>query len=229
MAKYSAKVSEVIKATPTVGVVRLAFEGEVPFDFKPGQYILVHVQGKIKPYSIASPPSEKGFIELCIKDVPEGAVSSYMVSLKEGEQLEISGPGGIFTLQDTIENDIVFAGTGTGISALKPMIETIFEQGTDKSIYLFFGARAEEEIVYKKEFEEIAEKNKNFHFIPVISRDPDYPGEKGHVQDIIPKHVPDPTGKDIYICGVLKMVEATISWAEQFGFDKKKIHFEKYV
>ena len=233
MGNYRATVSGISWSGSDIAILRLSFAGGVPFTFKPGQYILVYVkageESHIKPYSIASPPSEKGFIELCIKVVPEGVVSHYMSSMKGGETIEISGPGGIFTLQEEIKNDIIFAATGTGISSLKPMIETIFEQGTSKEVFLFFGAKTAGEILYRKGFESLARKHRNFHFIPVVSQDPGFPGEKGHVQDIIPKYVKSPRGKDLYICGVLKMVEETIRWAEGFGFEKRKIHFEKYV
>lgn len=233
MQVYTTKVVDVPKGATGVGIIRLGFQGPVPFSFRPGQYVLVHAHvergRELKPYSIASPPSEKRFIELCIKDVPEGHVSHYMVNLKKGQEVEVSGPGGIFTLQEEIGNDLVFAATGTGISAIKPMIETIFEKGTGHRVFLFYGARQAEELAYRGLFESLAKKHKNFHFIPVISRDPQFPGERGHVQDAIPRYVHGPRGKDIYICGVLRMVEETISWAEQYGFEKRKIHFEKYV
>lgn len=233
MPLFTATVSEVVKATPTVGIVRLSFGNGVPFSFRPGQYMFVHMDIKgekhIKPYSIASPPSEKNFIEFCIKQVPEGPMSNYMVSLKGKESVQLQGPAGVFALQERVENDIIFAATGTGISSIRPMIETIFEKGTKHTIFLFFGAKTADEIVYKKQFEALAKKHKNFRFIPIVSRDPGFKGEQGHVQDIILKYVKDIKEKDIYICGVQAMVEETIKWAQENGFPKEKIHFEKYL
>lgn len=232
MDTHKATVSESIRATPTVGVVRLRFAGGVPFTHQAGQYVLVSMEmaGKrrLKPYSIASAPSELRFIELCVKDVPGGEVSHRIVSLKKGDTVQVSGPRGLFILQPPA-GDVVFAATGTGISALKPMIETLFEQQFAHQIYLFSGAKTADEIVYRPLFEALAKLHTNFHFIPVVSRDDAFPGEKGHVQDAIPKQVQNPKGKDIYICGVLAMVEETVAWAEQYGFERARIHVEKYV
>lgn len=230
MPRITAAVEEVIQATPSVCLPRLKPSAQI--EFKPGQFVLVFItiDGKqvVKPYSIASSPSNKKNIELCIRKA--GPVSNYMCSLTPGAKLEIQGPAGHFTLEEPIKNDVVFAATGTGISALKPMIDAILEKGTDKEIWLFFGNRTEDEIIYRDHFEELARKNKNFHFVPVLSRASEsWQGERGHVQDVLRKHIPNPEDREIYICGVLAMVEEVTKIAEEMGFRKEKIYFEKYV
>ncbi len=223
-----AVVKEVIQATSTVCLPRLVVKD---LSFMPGQYMLVKAviggQTFVKPYSIASLPSKKDYIEFCIRIV--GTVSKYMASLKPGEKLELMGPGGNFTLKEPLLNDVVFVATGTGISSLRPMIDAIFEKGTGKNIWLFFGNRTEDEIVYRSHFEELT-KNRNFHFVPVVSRPDDrWKGERGHVQDALKKHIASPGDMDIYICGVLAMVEEAAKIAEEMGFKKENIYFEKYV
>lgn len=231
MGRLSATIKEVVQATSSVCLPRL--KPDVAIEFKPGQYILVFatIDGKqvIKPYSLASPPSSKEYVELCIKKVEGGLVSNYMCNMERGTKLEISGPAGHFVLKEP-QNDVIFAATGTGISAIIPMIYTIFEKGTDKQVWLFFGNRTEDEIIYRVHFEELSNKHENFHFVPVLSRaDEAWQGERGHVQDALRKYITDPSGKEIYICGVLAMVEEVAKIAEEMGFKKEKIYFEKYV
>lgn len=218
------RVLEVVPAG--TGVCLIRFVG-THLRFLPGQYLLVHDAGETKSYSISSPPSEQRFIELCVKDA--GPVSHRLCTLQKGMELEFSGPIGRFTLQDRVENPLLFAATGTGISALRPMIATLFERGTTQPVFLFYGARAQEDLAYKEEFQKLARLHVNFRFIPVISRDPAYPGEKGHVQEVIPKYVPQPGQADVYICGVVRMVEEALAWAQAFGFPQEKIHYEKYL
>lgn len=222
-----ATVKEVVQATSTVCLPRLLLTG---LNFKPGQFILVKamIGGKhvVKPYSIASPSSKKDYIELCIRKA--GLVSDYMCSLKPGDKLDVMGPAGHFVLKE-LQNDVIFVATGTGISALFPMINTIFEKGTDKQVWLFFGNRTEDEIIYRDYFENLAQ-NKNFRFIPILSRaDETWKGERGHVQDALRKYITDPSDMEIYICGVLAMVEEVAKIAEDMGFKKEKIYYEKYV
>ncbi len=229
------KVEEAIKASPTVVIITLKLQGGEDFIPKPGHHVSVFVPKDngivVKSYSVASPPSKRGYVELCIKRVEGGYVSNYMHNVKVGQEIMIFGPAGRFSLQENIENDIVFLATGTGISALKPMIDTIFEKGTDKQIWLFFGVRTEDEIIYKKEFEELAKKHKNFHFIPVLSepKTKEWKGEIGYVQQPFQKYFPKPKDEDVYICGVLAMVKEVRNLCREMGYKEEKIHFEEYI
>ncbi|MBI1972319.1 MAG: hypothetical protein HYS53_03390 [Candidatus Aenigmarchaeota archaeon] len=223
-------VIESFEEVPEVRVVRI--KPSRWLDFKPGQYFQVFIPDgdDIKPYSVSSPPSNREYIEFCVKRVEGGHASNFMFHTEIGDKLKMQGPMGRFVLQDNIGNDIIFAATGTGISSIKPMIQTIFERGTDKQIWLFFGVRTENDIIYKKEFEKIAAKNRNFHFIPCLSRALEaWRGERGYVQDAMKRLIKDITNKDVYLCGVAEMVEQMRKIAEELGFTKEKIHFEKYV
>lgn len=223
METVKARVIENRMETPSVCVIRLKAEIK---PHNPGQYVMVKVNDEMKPYSIANSPSEKGTIELCIKLVPEGHVSNLMSKMKAGNSIEVSNPMGSFKLHET-GNPIIFAATGTGISALKPMTDLLIEKKSTNEIWLFLGIKEEKEIIYRKHFELLAKKNKNFHFIPVCSRDENWKGEKGYVQDAIKKLIKNPKGYDTYLCGVKAMVEDLKKIAEELGF--KNIYFEKYV
>ncbi|MBI2971607.1 MAG: hypothetical protein HYY37_04295 [Candidatus Aenigmarchaeota archaeon] len=226
MEHLTATVREVIHETSTTFLVRLALPE--PLVFKPGQYVMVQIDDEhVKPYSIASPPSEKAYIEFCIRRVEGGYVSSYMYNLKPNQRLKLMGPVGSFVLRE-VTTDIVFLATGTGISSLKGMIDTIFERGTEKEIWLFFGNRTEDEIIYREHFEELAKQHKNFHFIPCLSRASDiWKGERGYAQDVMKKHLANPKEKDVYICGVAAMVEQAAGVCKAMGF--RNVYFEKYV
>ena len=61
-------------------------EGQVPFDFRAGQWVALRAQaGGGRPvtraYSVASPPQEKRFLELCIKEVPDGKLTPFLFLL----------------------------------------------------------------------------------------------------------------------------------------------------
>lgn len=228
---FEGKIIESIEEVPEVRIVRIKPSKWV--DFKPGQYFQVFIPGEeddIKPYSVSSPPSNREYIEFCVKRVQGGHASNFMFHTNSGDKLKMQGPMGRFVLQDEINNDIIFAATGTGISSIKPMIQTIFERGTEKQVWLFFGVRTERDIIYKKDFDVLAAKHRNFHFIPCISRaSEDWKGERGYVQDVMKKSIKNIENKDIYLCGLDVMVEQMKKMAEELGFPKEKIHSEKYI
>ncbi|MBI4177082.1 MAG: hypothetical protein HY516_01835 [Candidatus Aenigmarchaeota archaeon] len=223
-------VTDSFEEVPDVRIVRI--KPARWLEFKPGQYFLILIPGgeSVKPYSVSSPPLNREYLEFCVKRVGGGRASNFMFHTGKGDRLTMRGPMGRFVLQDKIENDIIFAATGTGISAIKPMIQAVFERGTGEQIWLFFGVRTERDIIYRKEFDAIASKNRNFHFIPCLSRPSgSWSGERGYVQGAIKKLVEDARNKDVYICGLAAMVEQMKVIAEQLGFSKDRIHFEKYV
>jgi ferredoxin-NADP reductase len=217
-------------------------EDSAQFNYLPGQYIFIILKKKTekgeidlpKPYSIASSPSEfrkQGYFEIAIKMITDGYASNYLCSLISGKELEILGPLGQFVLKG-YDKDCVFLATGTGISAIKPMLKTLLENDFKKDVWLFFGIRTENEIIYREEFEALAEKHKNFHFVPCLSREPEnskFGGFRGYVQDAMEKHLKDYKNKDFYVCGLLKMVEDVKQFLEKKRVAPERIHFEKYV
>ncbi len=225
------EVIESVEAVPEVRVVKI--KPSKPLGFKPGQYFQFFIPGDdavVKPYSVSSPPSNHDYLEFCIKRVEGGRASNYMFRTKPGDKLTLQGPMGGFVLQDRIDNDIIFVATGTGISSLKPMIKAIFERGTDKRIWLFFGVRTENDIIFRDEFGKLSTEHDNFYFVPCLSRaSDDWRGERGYVQDVMKRRIMGISGKDIYLCGLDVMVEQMKTIAEELGFPKEKIHFEKYV
>jgi NAD(P)H-flavin reductase len=234
MPRFTTTVFENIQKTPTVKAIRLKFDGKVPFNFTAGQYMFIHVLKNnspfLKPYSIASTPSQKDYVEFIIKHVENGFVSTYMTTRKSGDKVEMSGPIGRFVLREPIMNDLVFVAVGSGLSSLWSMMQRVWEIGTDKKVWLFFGNRTEDEIIYKEVIEGWAKEHPNFKYIPVVSQPSnEWKGEVGHVQDAMKKYLKNTGNIEIYICGLFKMVEEVKTLAIQMGFDPNRIYFEKYV
>ena len=118
--------------------------------------------------------------------------------------------------------------TGTGISSLKPMVDEIFRRRAKHEVWLFFGVRTENDIIYRKDFEQLARSFDNFRFIPVLSDSPIPEFEHGYVQDAFRKLI-SPKGQDVYICGLYVMVDEVRQICMDMGFPPEKIHFEKYI
>src|SRR4029077_14095294 len=128
--------------------------------FIAGQFLMVHLEkdGKPhkKPYSIASSPilaQQNNQIELCIKIVEGGYVSTWFFGLKEGDVIHTSLPYGVFVLREPWQDNLVFVGTGTGVAPLRGMIQNLFEKKCTKDIWLVFGNRYETDVLYNDEFQ----------------------------------------------------------------------------
>src|SRR5882672_6265955 len=109
---------------------------EVPeldkLDFKPGQFVTLDLpihekkNKRWRSYSIASAPDGTNIFELVIVLLEEGAGTTYLFNeIKEGSELLLRGPQGVFILPETIDKDLFFICTGTGIAPFRAMAHYI--------------------------------------------------------------------------------------------------------
>lgn len=114
---------------------------------------------------IATPPFEKGKM----LDVPWGICSSYIFSLKPGDEIKLSGPyGESFMIHD--DRELVFLIGGAGSSFARSHILHLFRtEKTERQVTLWYGARSLKENIYQKEYEELAAKHPNFRYRLVLS------------------------------------------------------------
>ena len=240
---YKATFAEIVQPTPDVRLFRLTLDNcsEI-FPFKAGQFaqMVCPVPDKkapdamkkiIRSYSIASPPEEKRFLEFCIKLVMDGAFTPTLWDKREGDTIEIRGPYGKFVADEPVNHDLVFIAAGTGIAPFWGMIYHLLKSGVKRNIVLVFGVRFEEDVLYEEEFKKLAAEHPNFTPVFTLSR-PRNPktwwGETGYVQSHLVKNVKDPANTKAFICGLTPMIEQVQAQLEAMGFDKDRIHYERY-
>jgi NAD(P)H-flavin reductase len=206
-----AKILETKQLTPTVWHITL----DVSLDFIPGQFISIlgEKDGEEvrKPYSIVSQPGKK--IELCMKKLECGVVSTKLCKDCKGNEIEFLGPMGRYNLKDD-KKECIFIATGAGIAPFRSMIPHVKGKVT-----LLAGYRFEDEVLYDDEF-----KAMDIKYRVITSRE----GEKGHVQDLVKEHIPDVFEGDIYVCGNFDMIKEVTNLLVEKGIDKKQIIFERY-
>jgi ferredoxin-NADP reductase len=238
-------------------------EGRDSFNYQPGQFVsavATDENGKqqTRAYSIASAASTNQF-ELCVNRVENGFFSNHLADLPDlpvGATIQLHGPHGHFVLQEPITDSILVA-TGTGIAPMRAYLQWLFPaDGTDRSqgkeVWLVYGTRHETDIYYKDEFEALANRVSNFHYLPTLSRALDgWTGLRGHVQVHISKIIEERAKRlgqslpvppvdpaipatdlkfDIYcyICGLNFMVSGVRDLLSGYGWHKKQIVFERY-
>lgn len=215
------------------------FEFEVPgvedLAFTPGQFVSVidRENGKkvTRAYSIASPRGGNRFA-LCLNRGEDGIVSPWLFGLKRGDEVQMHGPLGYFTLRHPGRRAI-FVATGTGIAPFRSMLLDHLPK-TAPAITLLFGVRYEEDLLYREELEKLAAEYQSFRFMPTLTRPAgSWTGRTGrvqqHLEEALAIRVPEelPT-VDVYICGVKEMVDEVRKELKRRGFDRKQIICEKY-
>ncbi len=236
--RYRARLARVETLTDTTKHFEFEVLGPKPFSFTAGQFISLYLACNgaedNRAYSIASAPVRNRF-DLCLNRVPGGHFSNYLCDLAPGAAIEFEGPFGFFVLHQP-PRDSLFVATGTGIAPIRGMLRHLFAQGlpasqagTDRNVWLLFGVRYPETILYRREFEALAARHPNFHFWPTLSRPPaEWPGLRGHLQEHLDTLLAQHPGLHAYICGLKAMVDDVRQRLKARGFDRKQIRYEKY-
>ncbi len=205
------------------------------FDFLPGQFVTLDLPIHEKPnkrwrsYSIASWPDATNVFELVIVLDKEGAGTNYLFTeIVVGSKIPFRGPQGVFTLKEPIENDIVMICTGTGIAPFRSMIEHIRLQNIPhKNIYLVFGCRTQDTLLYFNEMKNLETTLPGFHYIPTLSRE-NWEGKTGYVHAVYKEICCDIRPVNFYLCGWKGMIDEAKETILSMGYDKKQIHLEIY-
>ena len=211
------------------------FTFEVPeldqLEFTAGQFVSFteEVRGRAvtRAYSLAAAPDGNRF-EICLNRVREGLLSPWLFQMKPGDTVKMLGPLGYFVPRQPFR-DSVFVATGTGVAPFRAFLGSRIVREHEGRISLLFGARFAERLLYRAEFEHLAEARPGFQFMPTITRPPeDWAGRRGRVQQHLDEALDGRTDIDVYICGLKAMVDEVRELLKARGFDRKQIICEKY-
>jgi ferredoxin-NADP reductase len=211
------------------------FVFEVPevekFTFVPGQFVsmnhVINEKTITRAYSIASAPSETNRFELCLNLVHDGLLSPRLFEMQPGDTVEVRRPLGMFVLRNP-PRDTVFIATGTGIAPFRSILKAQLSE-TSQAFTLVFGVRHESHLMYRDEFEEMAQRHSRFRFLPTLSRPTETWTERsGHVQAHLQEAIGERRDVDVFLCGLKLMVDDVRNILKEMGFDRKQILFEKY-
>jgi len=234
---YDAKLIKTEDVNDTVRRFWLEIPGEEVVDFIPGQFITldlpVHEKRtrRWKSYSIASHPNGTNVLELCIVFQEGGLGTTYLFNeAKIGTELRFKGPLGVFTIPKDLNQEIVMVGTGTGVAPFRSIMNHIDAKNMPfHKMHVIFGTRKEDGILYREEFEALAEKYPNFSFDVALSREENWTGYKGYVHQIYKEHYGEVVpNRKFYLCGWRNMIDEARATLKEMGYDKSQVIFELY-
>jgi len=233
---YDAEITRIIDVNSNIKRFFFKVPHTDNFDFKPGQFVMINlpINHKIsyRSYSIASAPNGTNEFELIIVLNPTGMGTPYMwQNYKAGMIVPVAGPLGKFNLPESIDHDICFISTGTGIAPLRSMIHHIYNNNIPhQRIYFIFGSRKKEDLLYKEELEDFESKYPDFHYIPVLSRETaeTWHGKIGYVHAVYEEIFYNKRAAHFFLCGWTAMLKEARERLALMGYTKEHIKFENY-
>ncbi|XP_075527512.1 NADH-cytochrome b5 reductase-like isoform X3 [Dermacentor variabilis] len=128
--------------------------------FSIGQHLIIRasVDGEIvtRQYTPISPPSALGYFEVIIKVYPQGRMSKYIKTLKEGCSVDWRGPLGGLDYKPNVHKHMLLLAAGTGIAPMIQVLHHITSSDEDYTmVRLLFGIAKYREIYLKNELDEL--------------------------------------------------------------------------
>ena len=236
---FDARLVESRRLTPSVKELVLERADGAPFTFEAGQWVSLVLPldvGELRrAYSIASAPDGTARFDLAVTRVEDGPGSSLLHALEPGAAMKAIGPQGFFTRPLDRTAPSLFVATGTGVTPFRSMIRAAIAAGDTAPLWLLFGVRREEDLLYRDELEALAAAHPHVRVEMTLSRPHEaWKGRHGYVQT----HVPalwseltalDPRPAHAYVCGLHKMVGSVRDLLRKdLGLPRDRVHTERY-
>ncbi len=212
----------------TYNVFTLKLEPNKKLIFKPGQFCFLRLnKNKLyarHPFTISSSSSEDT-LDFTMKIT--GRFTKTASQLREGEEVIVDGPFGIFSFQD--DKPKIFLAGGVGITPFMSMIRSQLRIDDKQNVLLLYCIKTKRDIIFKNELDKIEEKW--FKKIYIFSQDDSCYEmcERGYInKEIIGKYVRDIDNSFFCICGPEPMKALCKKELKALGARSKNIVSESF-
>ena len=186
-----------------------------------------------RSYSIASAP-EDGRLVLTVDRLDDGEVSPYLTDeLMVGDRLELRGPiGGYFVWEAGDGGPLLLVAGGSGVVPLMAMIRHRAAAGSVVPTRLLLSSRSYEEIIYRKELDDLAAGDDAPDIVYTLTRSrPE--GWNGYGRRIDARMLsevawPPEESPLAFVCGPTPLVEAAGTALVGLGHDPARVKTERF-
>jgi NAD(P)H-flavin reductase/hemoglobin-like flavoprotein len=218
------------RRTPEIAVLQIVPRQR--YGFVPGQSFAAETAYRPRVWRYLSPanaPREDGTIELHVRAVDGGGVSSALVhAAQPGDVIRMGAPVGTrLTLTGDSTRDLLLIAGGTGLAPLRALTEQVAREGGRRRVHLFVGSRTESGLYDLAWLQLMASRYPWLTVVPAVSADPLFTGEHGDVVDVALRR-----GRwenhEVYVCGSAPMVAGTVDRLIQAGVDPDRLRTEDF-
>jgi NAD(P)H-flavin reductase len=228
----------------TYEVVVATTDGCPTMQARAGQFATLAVPGvhHPRPYSFACDPRRErpGEYTFFIRLVPGGEMSSWLAARdRTGDSVEIAGPMGAFTLDDSALPMVLLAG-GSGMSAVKALAEEASRRRLGRDCLFLYGARSQRDLYAQAEVAALMTAwapDKRLHLVTVLSDEPAdsaWDGPRGLVTDYFRANYLgqgpwQPGHFKAWLCGPPPMVEAAAAILQGHGTPSSHVYCDVFA
>ncbi|MBU0589539.1 MAG: CDP-6-deoxy-delta-3,4-glucoseen reductase [Gammaproteobacteria bacterium] len=233
--KMPSRVSEIVKKSDDVVLIRLQLPANDTFSYHAGQYVEFLLRdGARRSYSMANAPHNGPGIELHIRHMPGGKFTDHVfTAMKEKEIQRIEGPYGSFFLREDSDKPMVLLASGTGFAPIKAVIEHMQHKGITRPATLYWGGRRPADLYMDDWVRARLAEMPNLTYVPVISDalpEDAWQGRTGFVHLAVLQDHPDLSGYQVYACGAPVVVDSARSaYTTQAGLPEHEFYADAFT
>lgn len=203
--------------------VRLLVPG---FKGRRGQCLrLISSTGICRSYSIADFAGDT--VELHVRLLPDGAMSTCLVDAGEGDSFTVEGPFGKCCYRVGDSKPIVLIGSGTGLAPLWGVVQDAIRASHPAGISIFHGSATSEGLYFRDELQSLADRG-SIQYTPCADEATDARDQAGSPLDLALDRHPDLTGYRVYLCGHPALVKAAQKKCFLAGANLADIHIDSF-
>jgi sulfhydrogenase subunit gamma (sulfur reductase) len=184
-----ARIASIRQLSPLEKLFTMELPSNFSLDHRPGQFVEVSVLGIGEaPISITSSPSRSnGVFELCVRNA--GTLTNALHNMEVGTFVGIRGPFGHgFPVERFRGKDILFTPGGLGLAPLRSLINEVLDnRGKYGRVTILYGARTPNDLLFKEELEEWANRDDVTVHLTVVIPDENWTGNVGVITTLFDK------------------------------------------
>jgi 2-polyprenylphenol hydroxylase and related flavodoxin oxidoreductases len=206
--RQMAMVTDIAPLCDDVTRLQLVLPDLAMLSYRPGQHMnLTLPDGTHRSFSMASVPNANE-VDFHIRRIRGGRFTEKLLGeMQPGDMVDVEIPLGTFRYHEEDYREILMVATGTGISPLKCILESLMDDPDCPPVSLYWGGRRAENLYLDAEIRTWAERLYEFKYHPVLScADGQWPGHRGHVQEAVKRDIADLSQHSIYLCGSPAMI-----------------------
>jgi len=187
-----------------------------------------------RSYSIASPPSREGEVDLTIEWIADGEVSPYFHDVLEvGDQVEVRGPiGGYFVWEPSLGGPLLLVAGGSGVVPLMAMLRERATAEPKPMAVLVHSSRTYDDVIYRDELASLAADDGGLRVIQTLTRSqpPGWSGYDRRIDRPMLAEAIAAVGAQplVYICGPTLLVEAAANALVELGVPPAQVRTERF-
>src|SRR5262245_8618947 len=216
------------KAEVAEGTMAFYFERPPGFDFDAGQFMDITLidppendeRGNLHSFSIASAPSEDDL--MIATRMRDTAFKRDLKTLEPGSEVRLEGPFGHLVLHHDSARPAVFLTGGIGVTPFRSMAIHSARKRLAHRLWMFYANRRPEDAAFLEELHRLQEENRNFKFVPTMTKAQDsrmsWDGERGAIdKNMLSKYLDGLNDPIYYVAGPPGMVDGLTKLLREAG------------